>query len=85
MKLINKIDMILRWSQGDLQYHEEAKHNAEHIIPNDIYEKTIELCKIPTQTLDKVKELEERVQIMAKIALTYEKVKGLFLKQTSLY
>ena len=72
--------MILSWSQGDLQYHEEAKHNSEQVVPHDIYGKAIELCKIPTQTLDKVKELEERVQTIAKIALTYEKVKGLIKK-----
>ena len=48
-----KLKTILNWSGGIEQYREESKSELDHSVPEEIYEKEFELCKIPTQTLKK--------------------------------
>ena len=74
-----KLKTILNWSSGIEQYNEESKSNSVYSIPDEIYGKEIELCKIPTQTLKKMKELEERVQTITKAAIAYQEVKISYL------
>ena len=69
-----KLKTILNWSSGIEQYNEESKSSSVYSIPNEIYGNEFELCKIPTQTLNKMKELEKRVQTLAKAAIAYKKV-----------
>ena len=69
-----KLKTILNWSSGIEQYNEESKLSSVYSIPDKIYGNEFELCKIPTQTLKKMKELEERVQTLAKAAIAYKKV-----------
>ena len=66
-----KLKAILNWSSGINQYKEESKSNSVYSVPDEIYGKEFELCKIPTQTLKKVKDLEKRVQNLAKVAIAY--------------
>ena len=70
----SKLKAILNWSAGIKQYKEESKSSLFYSVPDEIYGKEFELCKIPTQTLKKVKDLEKRVQTLAKTAIAYQKV-----------
>ena len=70
----SKLKAILNWSAGIDQYKEEYKSSSFYSVPDEIYGKELELCKIPTQTLKKVKDLQKRVQTLAKAAITYQKV-----------
>ena len=70
-----KLKAILNWSAGIEQYKEEFKSSSIYSIPDDIYGKEFKLCKIPIQTLKKLKELEKRVQNLAKAAISYQKVR----------
>ena len=49
----SKLKAILNWSAGIDQYKEETKSSSVYSIPDEIYGKEFELCKIPTQTLKK--------------------------------
>ena len=69
-----KLKTILKWSAGIDQWEEEVKSNLVYSVPEEIYGEDIELCKIPTQTLKKVKELEKKVQILAKTVIDYQNV-----------
>ena len=73
-----KLKAILNWSAGIEKYKEETKSSSVYSIPDEIYGQEFELCKIPTQTFKKIKELEERVQNLAKAAIAYQMVKLLF-------
>ena len=64
-----KLKAILNWSAGIEQCKEESKSNSVYSVPNEIYGKEFELCKVPTQALKKVKELEERAQLWQKLRL----------------
>ena len=68
-----KLNTILNWSEGIDQIDEENKSNFNNTVPKEIYGKKVKLCKIPIQTLNKVKELEERVHKLAKAAIIYKK------------
>ena len=70
-----KLNVILNWSAGIEQYKEESKSSSVYLVPDKIYGKEFELCKIPTQTLKKIKELEKRVQTLAEAAINYHKVR----------
>ena len=48
-----KLKAILNWSAGIDQYKEESKSSSVYSVPDEIYGKEFELCKIPTQTLKK--------------------------------
>ena len=74
-----KLKAILNWSAGIEQYREESKSSSNFLVPDQIYGKEFELCKIPTQTLKKMKELEKRIQNLAKAAIAYQKVRSLIL------
>ena len=73
-EITSKLKAILNWSAGIDQYKEESKSSSVYSVPEEIYGKEFELCKIPTQTLKKVKELEKKVQTLAKAAISYQKV-----------
>ena len=73
----SKLKIILKWSKGINIFKEEAKLDQSYIIPNDIYEQDIELCKIPTQTLKKIKELEKSMHEMSKAIIIYKKVNSI--------
>ena len=70
-----KLKTILNWSGGIEQYEDEAKSNSVYSVPNEIYGEEFQLCKIPTQTLKKIKELEIDIQNIAKISSIHQKVK----------
>ena len=70
-----KLNIILNWSAGIEQYKEESKSSSVYSVPDKIYEKELKLCKIPTQTLKKLKELENRIQNIAKASIAYQKVR----------
>ena len=70
----SRLKAILNWSAGIEIYKEEYKSSSVYSIPDEIYGKEFELCKIPTQTLKKVKDLQKRVQTLAKAAIDYQKV-----------
>ena len=74
-----KLKTILNWSAGIEQYKKESKSYSVYSVPNKIYGKEFMLCKIPTQTLKKLKELEARVQTLAKAAIAYQKVRISFI------
>ena len=69
-----KLKTILNWSAEIKKYKEESKSSSVYSVPDEVYGKEFELCKIPTQTLKKVKELEKRVQTLAKAAIASQKV-----------
>ena len=72
----SKLNMFLNWSENINEIYEFD--DLDSSISNKIYGKTFELCKIPTQTLEKMKLLEKkRVQILAKTAITYQQVRVL--------
>ena len=70
-----KINTIKNWSKGISQYEEEEKYNFIDFIPDDIYGKKYELCKIPTQNLNNVKELQNKIKNMAEANLVYQNVR----------
>ena len=49
----SKLKAILNWSAGIEKYKEESKSSSVYSVPDEIYGKEFELCKIPTQTLKK--------------------------------
>ena len=78
VNLLNEIDaklkVILNWSARLDQCEEENKSNLVYSVPKEIYGEEFKLCKIPIQTLKKVKELEKKVQILAKTVIDYQNV-----------
>ena len=70
----SKLKAILNWSAGIDQYKEESKSSSVYSIPDEIYGQEFELCKIPTQTLKKVKDLQRRVHKLARAAIAHQKV-----------
>ena len=74
----SKLKTILNWSAGIEKYKEESKSSLICSVPDKIYGREFELWKIPTQTLKKVRELERRVQSLAKIAINYQKVRAYY-------
>ena len=73
----SKLNMFLNWSENINEIYEEEKEDLDSSISNKIYGKTFELCKIPTQNLEKIKLLEKKVQTLAKTAITYQQVRVL--------
>ena len=69
-----KLKAILNWSAGINHYEEEAKSHLDYSVPDKIYGKEFKFCKIPIQTLKKIKELEKKVQILAKTVIDYQNV-----------
>ena len=49
----SKLKAILNWSSRIDQYNEESKSSSVYSVPDEIYDKELELCKIPIQTLKK--------------------------------
>ena len=74
VEIDEKLKVILNWSAGINQFEEENKSSLDYSVPKEIYGKEFELCKIPTQTMKKVKELEKKVHILAKIVIDYQNV-----------
>ena len=74
LEIDEKLKTILNWSARIDQWEEEVKSNLIYSVPEEIYGKEFELCKIPTQTLKKVKELEKKVQTLAKTVIDYQNV-----------
>ena len=70
-----KLKTILNWSEEIEQYKEESKSSSVYSVPDEIYGNEFVLCKIPTQTLKKIKELEKRVQTLAEAAIDYHEVR----------
>ena len=70
----SKLKAILNWSVGIDQYREESKSSSVYSVPDEVYGKEFELCKIPTQTLKKIKDLQKRVHKLARAAIAYQKV-----------
>ena len=71
----SKLNMLLNWSENINEIYEEEKEDLDYSISSNIYGKTFNLCKIPTQNLEKMKLLENRVQTLAKTAITYQEVR----------
>ena len=59
-----RIKAILNWSAGIDEYEEEVKSSLFYTVPDKVYGKNFDLCKIPTQSLKKIEELEKRIQIL---------------------
>ena len=76
-KIESKLNMFLNWSENINEIYEDEMEDLDSSISNKIYGKTFELCKIPTQNLEKMKLLEQRVQALAKTAITYQQVRFL--------
>ena len=74
-----KLKTLLNWSAKVDQHEEETKLNSAFLVPDNIYGKELDLCKIPTQNLSKIEDLEKRVQNLAKTAIAYQKVRALYL------
>ena len=70
----SKLKAILNWSVGIDQYKEESKSSSVYSVSDEIYGKEFELCKIPTQTLKKIKDLQKRVHKLARAAIAYQNV-----------
>ena len=73
-----KLKTLLNWSAKVDQHEEETKLNSAFLVPDNIYGKELDLCKIPTQNLSKIEDLEKRVQNLAKTAIAYQKVRELY-------
>ena len=73
-----KLKAILNWSVKINEWEEEIKSNLVYSVSDEIYGKEFELCKIPTQTLKKVKELERKVQFLAETVINYQNVSMLY-------
>ena len=72
-KVETKVKAILKWSK-DWGKSEKAKVGSVDLIPEEVYGQEIELCKIPTQSLKNVKDLEIKVQNMARNTTANQKV-----------
>ena len=51
----SKLQSLLGWSRENREFEEETKFSSDFSSPNEIYGKDFELCKIPTQHLQKIK------------------------------
>ena len=72
-EISGKIKAILNWSQGFLQ-QEETKSDSNISDFIKLCEKEYKFCKIPTQSMVKINEIEDTIQEMAKIIIDYKQV-----------
>ena len=68
------LDKILKWSGRSKKSNEESKEDQIYSIPKELYGQKFELCRFPTQVLEKIKEMESKIKSMAKEAIEYQKV-----------
>ena len=81
-----KLKTISNWSAGIEHWEEKNKSNSNYSVPDEIYGEYFELCKIPTLTLKKVKDLENKIHTLSRTVRYYQKVKSLlFLLKWSTY
>ena len=60
------LDKILKWSGRSKKSNEESKEDQIYSIPKELYGQNFELCRFPTQVLEKIKEMESKIKSMAK-------------------
>ena len=65
---------ILELDKRAKKSEKEPKKYELNYIPEELYEKTFELCRFPTQVVDKIKEMELKMKSMAKEVIEYKKV-----------
>ena len=74
----SKLQTLLLWSRRANIEGEDEKEQEEYklldSVSSKIYGNTFKLCKIPTQSFKKVKDLETKIQNMAKSAINYREV-----------
>ena len=69
-----ELSAIFNWSAGIHQQEQEANLNSFNTIDDEIYGKILTLCRIPTQSMKKIKELEKKVQALANYAIDNQNV-----------
>ena len=68
------LNNILKLDKRAKKSEKEPNEYELNYIPEELYGKNFELCRFPTQVVDKIKEIEWKMKSMAKKVIEYKKV-----------